>query len=300
MFFMVSIDQINAFMSVYELQGYSAAAKKLGKGRTTVRELIITLEEKLDLPLFEIEGRKVKATDNAVKLYPHARLLQVQLMSFTGLTQSLHEGQESKITIQYDMTLPDAFMVDLTAQLHKEFPYIQINWIENSWQEAIDSVVENASQIAFLTNKRDEKTNPRIENYFLGWNNFGVFTGKDSVLQSLKNPGKTEFRNTVQLIPRSIIVEGGNGYTRFANNYILVNNNDDICRLLSQLGWAILPHNDVKKYVESGEIKAIYPDFMFNEIKISMVAYYRPEINRGPAMTYLLSLLPTLSKKYFS
>ena len=32
---MVSIDQINAFIAVYELQGYSVAAKELNKGRTT-------------------------------------------------------------------------------------------------------------------------------------------------------------------------------------------------------------------------------------------------------------------------
>ncbi|WP_332870274.1 LysR family transcriptional regulator [Psychromonas sp. Urea-02u-13] len=287
-------------MSVYELQGYSVAAKKLGKGRTTVRELIMTLEERLDLLLFEIEGRKVKATASADKLYPHARLLQAQLMSFSGLTNSLHEGQESRVSIDYDVTLPAEFMVSLTALLHKKFPYIQLSWKETSWQSGVDAVSKNESQIAFLTNKKGDSAAPLIETFFLGWNDFGIFAGKNSPLQDLNNLGKIEFRNIVQLIPKSMLEEGINGYTRFANIYITVSNNDDVCRLLAQLGWAMLPHCDVRQYVERGDIKQIYPDFMLNELKVSMVAYYRPEINRGPAMTYLLSLLPQLSKQYFT
>jgi DNA-binding transcriptional LysR family regulator len=297
---MVSIEQINAFINVYELQGYNVAAKKLGKGRTTVRELIMTLEDKLDLLLFEIEGKKVKPTVNADKLYPHARLLQTQLMSFSGLTQSLHEGQESNITIHYDAILPNDFVVKLTAHLYKAFPFIQLSWLKTNWKDAMNSVAENDREISFLTNKKGGLTDPRLETYFLGWNNFGVFTGKESPLHTLKSLGKLEFRNIVQLIPKSMLEEGLNGYICFANNYVLINNNDEICRLLPQLGWAILPHNDVQQYVERGSIKQIYPDFMLNELKISMVAYYRPEINRGPAMTYLLSLLPQLSQDYFS
>lgn len=297
---MVSIDQINAFISVYELQGYSVAAKKLGKGRTTVRELIMTLEERLDLLLFEIEGRKVKATANADKLYPHARLLQAQLVNFSGLTESLHEGQESRVSIHYDVTLPADFMVNLTALLYKNFPYVQLSWIENSWQSGVNSVSKNESQIAFLTNKKGDTAAPLMETFFLGWNDFGIFAGKNSPLQDFTSIGKIELRNIVQLIPKSMLEEGINGYTRFANNYIAVNNNDQVCRLLTKLGWAILPHGDIKQYVEQGDIKQIYPNFMLNDLKISMGAYYRPEINRGPAMTYLLSLLPQLSQQYFT
>lgn len=297
---MASIDQINAFLSVYELQGYSVAAKKLGKGRTTVRELILTLEEKLDLLLFEIEGRKVKPTMNAHKLYPHARLLQNQLMSFTGLTQSLHEGQESHITLHYDATLPNDFIVKLTSMLHEMFPYIQLAWLENSWGESMRLVAENETHVSFLTNKKEGAADPRIETFFLGWNDFGVFTGINSPILQIKSLSKVVFRNNVQIIPKSMLEGGLNTYTRFATNYITVNNKDDICRLLSQLGWAILPHNDIRGYVERGEIKQIFPDFMLNELKVSMVAYYRPAINRGPAMAYLLAILPQLAKEYFN
>ena len=297
---MISIEQINAFISVYELQGYSIAAKSLGKGRTTVRELVMTLEERLDILLFQVEGRKVKATISADKLYPHARLLQAQLMSFSGLTKSLHEGEESHISVHYDATLPADFMVNLTAILHKKFPYMQLSWIENSWQNALDCIIKNENQIAFLTNKKGDSAAPVIDTYFLGWNDFGVFAGKNSPLQGLKSISKLEFRNIVQLIPKSMLEEGLNGYTRFANNYIAVNNNDEVCRLLAQLGWAILPHCDIKQYVKRGDIKQIYPDFMLNDLKVSMVAYYCPDITRGPAMTYLLSLLPQLSKQYFT
>jgi len=34
---MVSVEQINAFISVYETKGYASAAEVLGKGITTIR-----------------------------------------------------------------------------------------------------------------------------------------------------------------------------------------------------------------------------------------------------------------------
>ncbi len=95
-----------------------------------------------------------------------------------------------------------------------------------------------------------------------------------------------------------MLEEGVNGYIRFANNYIVVNNSDEVCLLLPQLGWAILPLRDVRQYVQRGEIKQLSPEFMLNEINISMV-YYRPEIHRGRAMSYLMSLLPQLTQDYF-
>ncbi|WP_022941713.1 LysR family transcriptional regulator [Psychromonas hadalis] len=297
---MVSIDQINAFIDVYEGKGYSVAAKKLGKGRTTVRELILTLEDNLELLLFEVIGRQAKATENAQRLYPHAKLLQSQLIGFSGLTASLHEVQESQLVIHSDAMLPDAFMVSLTSSLYEKFPSVELCWSQKKWQCAIDSVANNGTQIAFLANKKHSFIDPHIKACFLGFNDFALFAGKYSPLCLLEHIDKLDLRNNVQLIPQSMLEGDINGYIRFANNHISVSSNDEVCRLLMQLGWAILPTVNAVPYVQRGEIKKIRPDFMFNDLKMSMATYYRPAINRGPAMTYLLSLLPKLSQEFFS
>ena len=297
---MASIDQINTFIKVYELQGYSAAARELGKSRTTVRELILTFEESLQLVLFNIEGRQAKATKNAHRLYPHAQLLQAQLIKFSGLTDSLLASPESKIILYYDAMLPTAFMVDLTASLHKKFPEIELDWRLEEQGESFKTVSENVTSISFLMSKNRDFSDPRVETYFLGFNDFAIFSGANSNLVDIDVINQIDLQNTVQLIPRSMLAKGINGYTRFSSNAITVNNNDEVCRLLEQIGWAILPKKDVAPYVERGLIVQIVPHFMFKDLKMSMAAYYKPAINRGPAMHYLLSQLLPLSNKHFN
>lgn len=297
---MASFDQISAFIKVYELQGYSAAARELGKGRTTVRELILTLEESLQILLFNIEGRRAKPTPSADRLYPHAQLLQSQLIKFSGLSHSLLVTPESKIILYYDEMLPNAFMVDLSASLHEKFPHIHLDWRQGSWSALLDFVGDNVTSIAFLANKNRSFSDPRVEVYFLGFNDFSIYASKHSQLLDLEFISQLDLRNEVQLIPRSMLEQGINGYVCFANNSITVNSNDEVCRLLGQLGWAILPQKDALPYLEKGEIVKISPQFMLNDLKMSMAAYYKPAINRGPAMSYLFSLLVPLSHKYFS
>lgn len=297
---MASFDQINAFINVYELQGYSAAARKLSKGRTTIRELILTLEESLQLTLFNIEGRQAKPTSNADRLYPHAKFLQTQFVKFSGLTESLISSTESKINLYYDAMLPSVFMVELSALLHQNFPNTEIVWQMDDWTESLNLVASNVNSVAFLANKNRSFTKLGIEVCFLGFNDFAVFSGAKSKLADLKVIREVDLRNTVQLIPRSMKEEGINGYISYANNTISVTNNDEVCRLLTQVGWAILPKKEALAYVEKGEIVHLQPHFMLNDLKMSMAAYYRPSINRGPAMTYLMSLLAPLSQKYFT
>ncbi|SKA60901.1 helix-turn-helix domain-containing protein [Enterovibrio nigricans] len=55
---MHTIEQLTAFISVYEKGSYSAAAAALGKSRTTVREHVMAYEDTLGYSLFVIEGKK--------------------------------------------------------------------------------------------------------------------------------------------------------------------------------------------------------------------------------------------------
>jgi DNA-binding transcriptional LysR family regulator len=296
---MPSKEQLNAFVEVYETQSYSVAARKLNKGRTTVRELVITLEEKMDLALFTIEGRKLVASQDARKLYFHAKLLHQQLMIFEDLALTVHEKQEDHITFYYDPMLANDFMVEMTCLLQQKFPHVHLNWQLKSWQEAMDLVVENVTHVAFFPNKNRSFPDLKIEFTLLGSQKFDIYCGTDSDLRKLSRITQLHLRNTTQILPDNILNSGVIEYVRLATQYIAVQSNDDVCRLVEHMGWALLPESHALPYVKQKRIIKLQPDFLLNPMHISMSSYYSPALTRGPALSYLLELLSPLAKKYF-
>lgn len=297
---MPSVEQINAFVEVYETQSYSVAARKLNKGRTTVRELVITLEDKMNLSLFTTEGRKLIASQDARKLYFHAKLLHQQLRVFEDIAMTVHEKQEDHITFYYDPMLPNDFMVEMTSFLQQKFPYVQIHWQLKPWQEAMDLVVENVTHVAFYPNKKRSFPDLKIEVSVLGSQKFNIYCGADSDLSKLSRITHLHLRNTTQILPDNILNTEVNDYVRFATQYISAQSNDDVCRLVEHMGWAFLPESHALPYVKQKRIVKLKPDFLLNPMHISMSSYYSPALTRGPVLSHLLELLTPLAKKYFS
>ncbi|MEH6451891.1 MAG: LysR family transcriptional regulator [Psychromonas sp.] len=296
---MPSVEQINAFVEVYETQSYSVAARKLNKGRTTVRELVMTLEDQMDLSLFATQGRKLIASQEARKLYFHAKLLQQQLMIFEDLALTANEQQEEHITLCYDPMLSNDFMVEITLLLHQKFPNVHLHWVVKSWQEAIDLVIENVSHIAFLATKKENFPDLKIQYTQLGSLKFNVYCSTNNELTTLPIINQLHLRNTTQILPQNVLNSDVNGYLRYATQYIAVQSNDDVCRIIEKMGWALLPESHALAYVKQKKIVKLHPDFLLNSPQISMSSYYSPALNRGPALSYLLELIVPLAKKYF-
>ena len=298
---MASSEQINAFVCVYELGGYSAAAKQLSKSRTTVRELILTLEEEHHLALFEVVGRSVKPTENADRLYASAKSVQMQLMSFNALTSSLHDEEEARITLYYDTMLPNAFIADLTSLMLIKFPHLELYWKVSAWQDSMDSIVKNPTSITFMPTRRRNYTDVKVDIMMLGHIDFAAYAGNTAVFNTGKPITAADLRILPQVIPESFRSSDLNDYMRYSTNSIYIGNNDAACGVLTKVGWAFLPKQSAEKYVENGQlIKLDISELKMDYLKVSLAASQLVSVNQGPAMQYLNSLLPDLAKKHFT
>ena len=297
---MPSVEQINAFVEVYEAQSYSVAARRLNKGRTTVRELVITLQDQMNLVLFTIEGKKLVASQEARKLYFHAKLLHQQLMIFEDLALTAQQKQEDQITLCYDTMLPNDFMVEITSLLQQKFPHVHLHWQLRTWLEAIELIASDEACVTFFPVRKSTVPDLKVQVSLLGSQKFYIYCGVKSELGKLPRVTQLHLRNTTQILPENILNSDLKEYVRFATKYIAVQSNDDVCRLVEHVGWALLPESHALPYVEQGKIVRIQPDFLLNAVQISMSSFYSPALTRGPALSSLLELLPQLAKKYFA
>ena len=290
---MPSVEQINAFVEVYEAQSYSVAARRLNKARTTVRELVITLEDQMNLTLFTTQGKKLVASQDACKLYFHAKLLHQQLMMFEDLALTAHQKQEEQITLCYDPMLPNDFMVEMTSLLQQKFPHVHLHWQLRTWLEAVELMTANVTHVSFFPVRKNSVPDLQVQVSMLGSQKFYIYCGVNNELTKLSRVTQLHLRNTTQILPENILNSDLKEYVRFATKYIAVQSNDDVCRLVERIGWALLPESQALPYVEQGKIIRLQPDFLLNALQISMSSFY------SPALSYLLELLPSLAKKYF-
>lgn len=68
----MDIHQLRAFCSVYKNRSFSKASRELFVSQPTISDHIKTLEETLDLKLFDRLGRSIAPTEESTALYPRA------------------------------------------------------------------------------------------------------------------------------------------------------------------------------------------------------------------------------------
>ncbi|MGK3123944.1 LysR family transcriptional regulator [Candidatus Pantoea formicae] len=111
-----SFSQIEAFAAIAECGTVSRAAEKLGKDRTTVRDLLDYLEDALGYTLFLREGRRLSLTAKGEQLHRQAHLLVRQAHAFESYARTLPEARMEHITLVYDPFVPQAFLQDLITE----------------------------------------------------------------------------------------------------------------------------------------------------------------------------------------
>jgi len=112
-----SLAQIEAFTSVAEEGNLTRAAKKLGKDRTTLSQLLEYLELDLGYSLFDRSTRPLALTDEGVRLYRQARLFLLEAQAFNRTAENIPQQITQRLVIAYDNFMPRDTLVKLTAKL---------------------------------------------------------------------------------------------------------------------------------------------------------------------------------------
>ena len=112
-----SFAQLEAFTAVAEHGSLMKAASKLGKDRTTLRDLIDFFEDGLGYALFLREGRSLRLTPEGEQLQRQAHLLMRQVKAFEAFARSVPDSATQDIALAYDPFTPRAFLQALIATL---------------------------------------------------------------------------------------------------------------------------------------------------------------------------------------
>ncbi len=292
---MISIEQIACFTAVYELQSYSAASKKLGKARSTVRERINAVEDMMAMALFSIEGKKAVPTDIAHRLYPRARLLARQSLEFENIVLSAYQGELSNITAYHDSSIPLKLLIAVEAEIKTKHPSLTINWLQRDRNHCIKEVEKGEVLFAIMPGIGKLHPNAGIGNVNLGTCRLSTYTSTQSAIP--KRPiSVNEIATERQLITENDLANDLR-HTKLSSEYEVVTSQQLLIEKLKCGGWAVLPVADMNDYINSGMFREIELKEAPSSIRQDCIMFYNMSSEASPQENEILKLVAGVSNK---
>lgn len=266
-----SLAQIEAFACVCEAGNLTRAAKRLGKDRTTVSELIDYLELDLGYALFDRNIRPLQLTEAGQRLYRQARLFLQEAEAFSLLAEQIPQQMRQHLTLCYDPFTPRHFLTELTRLLGQQDIQLDLLVMEREMAEVwLESGAADVGVYQAVNRSISEKFKWRalgaIE--LAAYACEGFFPAEEPIsLLSLAS--------RTQLIPFSTLSDSMSKRLQIAARTQVVNELTLLQPLLSAgQGWALLP-TDIQAQ-RWPQVKRLETELGTNGLMHPIVALWKP------------------------
>ncbi|HCL6947583.1 TPA: LysR family transcriptional regulator [Enterobacter cloacae] len=294
-----SFAQLEAFTAVAEHGSLMKAAIKLGKDRTTLRDLIDFLEDGLGYALFLREGRSVRLTPEGEQLQRQAHLLMRQVKAFEAFARAVPDSATQDIALVYDPFTPRAFLQALIAEMAAQ--KIRLSLTSASRDEA-EALLASGEADLGICQARNRSVGNEME-----WRALGAidmdFYAADALFAKVATPVSLL---DLSLVPQVVMHAASDepvarrlqiaGHTLFTNEIEMPNEIEMLRGLLEQgCGWGFLPtHLHATQWKN---VKRLPTEVGSQGISQTMVTIWKPGSDKRERINQTLSRLPALWKR---
>lgn len=237
-----SLEQLLAFITVYEYHSFSKAAAKLNKHRTTIGQVITNLEDQLAVSLFDRVGRSAIPTEDGHLLYHYAKQAIEQARVFDKIALSLSFGELERAVIAYSGFIPPQALFLIRQQLTQDFPTMRVEFIVQDRATIKQGIVDGSIHFA-LVNIHQSSAIHSFDSTLVGHVEFLPYVQTSGHLITLTEPQLMQALQTErQFLLKSLADEG------LADKFLYSANNEQVeqlalvIKMVQQgLGWAWLP-----------------------------------------------------------
>ncbi|MGF1721163.1 LysR family transcriptional regulator [Vibrio kyushuensis] len=295
----ISYEQIRAFVAVAEAGSFSAAARRLGKHRTTLGQVINNLEIEINMTLFDRGGKFPSLTEQGEALFTHAKTLHDNSTAFESLCQTMEAGVESDIRIYHTGLMPVSLIASTVQDVRKQYPHANIHWLHRSKDEVksalksgeadmgivlIDATSRGASArdfIHLLSMPFTVVASPTFFNF--GSKKISVRDVKTSRQLLLEDYYYSDIERTMQV---SSVIE------RIETMSVLI----ELLKIGE--GWAIAPVHAVQSEIESGALVQISVEELNTQLRYPLAIWFMNHSESGPVRKAITESLCQHSKHH--
>ncbi|MCI2291230.1 LysR family transcriptional regulator [Enterobacter sp. I4] len=288
-----SFAQLEAFTAVAEHGSLMKAAMKLGKDRTTLRDLIDFLEDGLGYALFLREGRSLRLTPEGEQLQRQAHLLMRQVKAFEAFARAVPASATQDIALVYDPFTPRAFLQALIATLATQ--KIRLSLTSASRDDAEAMLAGGEADLA-ICQARNRSVGNEME-----WRALGAidmdFYAAEALFAEVTSPVSLL---DLSLVPQVIMHDASDEPVarrlQIAGHTLYTNELEMLRGLLEQgCGWGFLPTH--LRAARWKNVKRLPTEVGSQGISQTMVTIWKPGSDNRGLINDTLSLLPALWKR---
>lgn len=145
-----TLDQLSAFCAAVEAGSFSGAARKTGKGLTTISTAISTLEDHLGVALFDRAGRYPRLTSNGERLYAQANVLFRQVETIISSAEDSISSVESTLTIGLGELVPTTMVETIIENVSEKYPHTTIEILRAPREQLLALILDKKIELALI------------------------------------------------------------------------------------------------------------------------------------------------------
>jgi DNA-binding transcriptional LysR family regulator len=237
---MFTLEQIYCFNQVYLMKSYSQAGKVLGKTRTTVREQIVALEDSTRLVLFDVEGKRLKPTSAADKIYERTLYLAKHARDLKETLLSMHDSPVNELVICHDPFVPMDFLMGIYRAISERHSHLNVQFLERVRETSFFEIKQGSAHIALMASENLIATSHELDVVNLGTLHFHAYIAEHHPLAGQKSVSLNDLRLVKQYMTESA-ANGGLGAYHIAVNKQVVTDINLLFDMTSEDGWTIIP-----------------------------------------------------------
>lgn len=289
---MYSFAQLEAFTAVAEHGSLMKAASKLGKDRTTLRDLIDFLEDGLGYALFVREGRHLQLTPEGEQLQRQAHLLMRQVRAFEAFARAVPDSAMQDISLVYDPFTPRAFLQALLAKMATRNVRLSLTCASRDDAEAM--LARGAADLG-ICQARNRSVGNEMEWRALGAIDMDFYASKVLFRENASPVSLLDLSLMPQVVMHPASDEPVARRLQISGHTIFTNELEMLRGLLEKgCGWGFLPtHLQAARWQN---VKRLHTEVGSQGIGQTMVTIWKPGSDKRGLINETLSLLPSLWK----
>ena len=134
----MDIDEIQTFIAIAELGGFTRAGRRLHRSQPAISRRLGILERDLGAPMFERIRGRARLTEAGHAFLPHAEAALAALKDGREAVRSLQTGMQGAISLALVGTLADTHVIDLLHQFAQRSKNVRLELRTASSGEVTD------------------------------------------------------------------------------------------------------------------------------------------------------------------
>jgi Transcriptional regulator len=241
-------EQLQYFVEVARQRSFSIAAEKLHIAQPSISQAIKSLEQELNVQLFQRSRAGVQLTPIGRSLLPKAQNILNMVDELCEEARTETDQIEGRLQIAAIPSMMNTFLSETLSRYKREHPHVRLEVKEAGTNQIMQEVLAERLNIGIVSCRPGETLDPRIEFSPLLSGTYVVYVGKQSSIP-LQNPIPRE------LIARQPLITLQNEYRQV--DYLRKLLGTDELNILVSLGYT----EAAKKMISEGIAIGFYPDF---------------------------------------